>query len=39
MKTLQRAGFKNVTILEESKPYSKGLIKVCSFTIFGRKSV
>jgi ubiquinone/menaquinone biosynthesis C-methylase UbiE len=38
MITLKHAGFKDITILEESKPYSKGLISVCSFTIFGRKN-
>jgi len=38
MQTLKQAGFKDITVLEESKPYSKGLINVCSFTIFGRKN-
>jgi len=36
--TLDRAGFKNITILEESKPYKKGEIEVCSFTIAGTKN-
>jgi arsenite methyltransferase len=39
METLKLAGFKDITVLEESKPYSKGLINVCSFTIFGKKSI
>jgi SAM-dependent methyltransferase len=39
METLKHAGFKDITVLEESKPYSKGLINVCSFTIFGRKNI
>ncbi|MBN2815010.1 MAG: methyltransferase domain-containing protein [Bacteroidales bacterium] len=37
LKTLKETGFKDITILEESKPYSKGLIHVASFTIFGSK--
>jgi arsenite methyltransferase len=35
--TLQAAGFKNISILEESKPYPKGGIEVSSFTISGFK--
>jgi len=34
---LEKAGFKDITILEESKPYDKGQIQVSSFTIAGRK--
>ncbi|TVQ93054.1 MAG: methyltransferase domain-containing protein [Bacteroidetes bacterium] len=36
-KNLEKAGFKKVEILEESAPYEKGKIKVCSFTIKGNK--
>lgn len=36
-KNLQDAGFGKVEIIEESAPYEKGRIKVCSFTIKGRK--
>jgi arsenite methyltransferase len=34
--TLSKAGFATVEILEESKPYPKGMIEVCSFTIAGK---
>ncbi len=34
---LEKAGFIAVDILEESAPYDKGRIKVCSWTIAGRK--
>jgi arsenite methyltransferase len=34
---LDKAGFKEVTILEESKPYAKGKAEVCSFTISAGK--
>jgi ubiquinone/menaquinone biosynthesis C-methylase UbiE len=37
MNTLAEAGFPEIRILEESKPYPKGLIKIASFTIFGMK--
>jgi arsenite methyltransferase len=33
MNQLQNAGFLSVEVLEESNPYSKGEIEVCSFTI------
>jgi arsenite methyltransferase len=33
MKTLENAGFREITILEESDPYKKGEIEVSSFTI------
>lgn len=36
--TIKAAGFNNITIIEESKPYSKGKIEVSSFTIAGQKS-
>jgi ubiquinone/menaquinone biosynthesis C-methylase UbiE len=36
--TLIKAGFSQIKVLEESKPYSKGLIEVSSFTIFGKKA-
>lgn len=35
---LMKAGFKDVTILEESAPYEKGKIKVASWTILGQKA-
>ncbi len=35
LKTLADAGFSSVTILEESKPYPKGKVEVCSFTVAG----
>jgi arsenite methyltransferase len=37
LEVIQVAGLGSVTILEESKPYPKGLIHVSSFTIFGIK--
>jgi arsenite methyltransferase len=37
MATLEKAGFANVEILEESKPYAKGKGLVASFTISGKK--
>lgn len=37
MHTLHEAGFTEISVLEESKPYPKGLIHVASFTIFGKK--
>lgn len=37
LSTLKAAGFSEIKILEESKSYPKGLINVCSFTIFGKK--
>lgn len=36
--TLEQAGFKSVEIIEESKPYPKGKINVCSFTLAGQKA-
>jgi ubiquinone/menaquinone biosynthesis C-methylase UbiE len=38
MSTLLTAGFSQIKVLEESKPYQKGLIHVSSFTIFGKKA-
>jgi SAM-dependent methyltransferase len=38
MKTLFEAGFSEIKVLEESSPYSKGLIFVASITIFGKKA-
>lgn len=38
LKIISEAGFLDVEILEESQPYTKGKIEICSFTIFGRKS-
>ena len=37
LQMLLKAGFKEIRILEESKPYAKGKAEVCSFTIFGMK--
>jgi len=37
LETLKVAGFQSVTILEESNPYLKGKVEVCSFTIAGEK--
>lgn len=37
MKIMKRAGFDDVQIIEESKPYPKGEIQVCSFTITATK--
>ena len=37
LETLNKAGFLSVTILEESKPYPKGKVEVCSFTIAGER--
>ena len=37
LNTLSRVGFKNISIIEESKPYRKGKIEVVSFTITGTK--
>ena len=33
------AGFSEVGILEESAPYKKGMIEVCSFTLYGEKGI
>ncbi|MBI9067784.1 MAG: methyltransferase domain-containing protein [Salinivirgaceae bacterium] len=35
--TLQKVGFKDIEIIEESAPYAKGQIQVASFTIAGKK--
>lgn len=37
LSTLEKAGFEDITIFEESAPYPKGKIEVSSFTIAGRK--
>ncbi len=37
LKMIADAGFKDITILEESKPYAKGKIEVASFTVAGTK--
>jgi arsenite methyltransferase len=37
LKTLAMAGFSNVEIIEESRPYAKGKSEVVSFTIAGKK--
>lgn len=38
MEHLQFAGFRDIEIIEESKPYEKGKIEVASFTVKGRIS-
>ncbi len=38
LKIISEAGFVEVAILEESKPYEKGKIEICSFTVFGKKA-
>jgi arsenite methyltransferase len=38
MDQLKKAGFSQIEIIEESKPYSKGKIEVASITIRGKKS-
>jgi arsenite methyltransferase len=35
---LKETGFKNITIMEESKPYEKGKISVASFTVTASKA-
>jgi arsenite methyltransferase len=35
--SVERAGFREINIIEESKPYEKGKISVCSFTLSGIK--
>ena len=35
--TVQRAGFLQVDVLEETAPYPKGEVEVCSFTLAGKK--
>jgi ubiquinone/menaquinone biosynthesis C-methylase UbiE len=37
LQTLERVGFTSVTILEESKPYSKGKVEVVSITLTGMR--
>lgn len=37
MNILEKAGFTQIAILEESKPYPKGKIEVSSFTVAGKK--
>jgi len=38
LKIIADSGFTDVEILEESQPYAKGKIEICSFTIFGKKA-
>ena len=38
MNQLRVAGFQDIEVFEESAPYPKGKIEVCSFTIKGKKS-
>jgi len=38
LKILNETGFRNITIMEESKPYEKGKITVASFTVAAKKS-
>ncbi len=37
LETVALAGFDVVDILEESSPYAKGEVEVCSFTLAGKK--
>lgn len=37
LQTLLKTGFNEISILEESAPYPKGQIHVCSFTVYGKK--
>ena len=37
LNTLSTAGFQTITVLEESTPYQKGKVEVCSFTIAGER--
>jgi ubiquinone/menaquinone biosynthesis C-methylase UbiE len=37
LETLVAAGFRSIAVLEESKPYEKGKVEVCSFTVAGEK--
>ena len=39
MDALERAGFENIEILEESAPYEKGRIVVASFTVSGTRAL
>jgi len=38
MEHLQKAGFTNIEVIDESKPYAKGRIEVASFTVCGKLS-
>ena len=38
MNQLRVAGFQDIEVFEESAPYPKGKVEVCSFTIKGKKS-
>lgn len=38
LQQLSNAGFTDIIIMEESKPYEKGKVEVCSWTISGKKS-
>lgn len=38
MQILDETGFKNISIVEESKPYAKGKITVASFTVVAKRS-
>lgn len=38
LESLERAGFTNISIIEESAPYPKGMIEVASWTITGYKA-
>ncbi len=39
LESLEKAGFADISIIEESDPYTKGMIKVASWTIKGYKRV
>ncbi len=38
LNTLEKTGFKEIHLLDESSPYTKGKVQVCSFTVFGKKT-
>ena len=38
LKIIAESGFIDIDILEESQPYAKGKIEICSFTIYGKKA-
>lgn len=39
LETLEKAGFTDIKIIEESAPYSKGMIEVASWTVSGYKKI
>lgn len=39
LETLERAGFTDIKIIEDSEPYAKGMIEVASWTVSGYKKI